>query len=494
MGDREEDRETTVLQWNSEEKEEIHGVLEELDHYPGPRRSVATSASLVFNSSDIPALLNRLRRPAVLPIRHLLRVMGFDETRAVTLRLEHKLVQALVLNHYCPGDVPTTNGLRRWFREHGRSWAMHSLEGGLQDNAIAKPTIGFGSHQETLRSSTATQALESLNTSCNNFSQLEITQEDFILQERIHLAKEYRVHTIEDHVISGLTFRRYGTPADSAGGIVGPEEYVRAILAKLPNGFIYQSFLAWDIAETPEKTYCIIEVNVAGLHMHREPYFHCSGYFWDPFWGPAMMARALLFVQEAYETTISLKDCTDTNNDEVRRAYQSTADWLEVLDSSARITKVVTKYDTKKRDRFVRSYASLPPAEEALLSVAGLLAEKTRTIWDDLMAHFHETTASSQRPFADSLVLERHATSTPRRREIVEDLREIWCEVMDLDHLDVDDEFLDIGGTSIAAIQIASRVRKLFALEISATLFLADERVTLSTLAEIIKKREDRAS
>jgi hypothetical protein len=49
-------------------------------------------------------------------------------------------------------------------------------------------------------------------------------------------------------------------------------------------------------------------------------------------------------------------------------------------------------------------------------------------------------------------------------------IRQAWREVVTYDDIQDDDDFFDIGGTSVHAIQIASRLRKLFGPSVGAGL------------------------
>jgi acyl carrier protein len=81
----------------------------------------------------------------------------------------------------------------------------------------------------------------------------------------------------------------------------------------------------------------------------------------------------------------------------------------------------------------------------------------------------------SVRPSLDALYV---APRTP----FEEQLCLIWAEVLRLDSVGVDDNFLDLGGHSLAATQIVSRVQQTFGLSISLQLLLSASTVAAMAL------------
>ena len=64
-------------------------------------------------------------------------------------------------------------------------------------------------------------------------------------------------------------------------------------------------------------------------------------------------------------------------------------------------------------------------------------------------------------------------------------LRSIWTEILNLDTIADDDNFLDLGGDSIAAMLCLNRIRARFGVDIPMTVFLAED-MTLRKLASEI--------
>ena len=64
-------------------------------------------------------------------------------------------------------------------------------------------------------------------------------------------------------------------------------------------------------------------------------------------------------------------------------------------------------------------------------------------------------------------------------------LADIWCDVIGLEEAGIHDNFFDLGGHSVLVTQVATRIRKLFEVEIGLrTLF---EQPTIAELAETIE-------
>ena len=76
---------------------------------------------------------------------------------------------------------------------------------------------------------------------------------------------------------------------------------------------------------------------------------------------------------------------------------------------------------------------------------------------------------------------------TPPRNEIEESLINIWKEVLFKTELGIHDNFFNLGGHSLIATQVISRIRDVFQLELSLRDFF--EQPTVATLGNIIRRR-----
>jgi amino acid adenylation domain-containing protein len=71
------------------------------------------------------------------------------------------------------------------------------------------------------------------------------------------------------------------------------------------------------------------------------------------------------------------------------------------------------------------------------------------------------------------------------RTSVEEVLAKIWCEVLELERVGVEDDFFELGGHSLLITQVMSRVRESLQLELPLRTFL--EAPTVSSLAEVIE-------
>ena len=78
------------------------------------------------------------------------------------------------------------------------------------------------------------------------------------------------------------------------------------------------------------------------------------------------------------------------------------------------------------------------------------------------------------------------APSNPIEAELVK----IWAEVLELDQVGVHDNFFDLGGHSLSATRIISRVVKAFPLNLSIRALF--DSPTVSKMAEVIAQRQDK--
>jgi hypothetical protein len=153
----------------------------------------------------------------------------------------------------------------------------------------------------------------------------QLSGEEYIVQEKISIAQEYRVHSLEDLVVDDLTFQRY-----SAGSIPGerdaPNAVVQSMLDRLPGAIAGGSLLAWDVARKPDGGYAIVEVNFSGFHPVFKRGFHCSGYYHDYDWGSCDTARLLNHLERVDGVKILVHADAPERPDE-NRFYGDVAVW-----------------------------------------------------------------------------------------------------------------------------------------------------------------------
>ena len=143
----------------------------------------------------------------------------------------------MVLDHYCPGTAPVTRGLGRMLQAAGKDGLRTAIGEAFPHGYYIKTALGDSSGENPLVDRThlvvlAIERGELTLPECPTF-----TDERWILQERVPIATEYRVHTMEDRVIEDLTYVRYGR-GDIVEARVAPNAYVQSLLDRLPCGIV----------------------------------------------------------------------------------------------------------------------------------------------------------------------------------------------------------------------------------------------------------------
>jgi hypothetical protein len=224
-------------------------------------------------SSAYAAVADSGRAPFV---RHLYAAIGADEHRLFRWRLEHKLVQALVIGHYAPEAVPPARGFASYaaeFRNGDLRRALRRIYRG--SGFIIKRALGDCSGDEG-RSNVTKEAMAALAAGKVPLRRkVAPCDEQWLVQEMLHIAREYRVHSFDRYVIPDLSFHRYRADANIARGT---NEFVQSILDRLPEGIVCRSFFAWDIARDLDNRLSMIEVNLTGVHPVFRPGFQTSGH------------------------------------------------------------------------------------------------------------------------------------------------------------------------------------------------------------------------
>ena len=264
---------------------------------PARRR---TGSALRVRGIDDPLHEGVVDGPAAHLIRSLLNHMGFDEHRLFRWGLHHKLVQALVFSALAPGSFPVTRGLVSVISQSEGGTARDRVRSWKELGYLFKRTLTTGSGEHG-RVDFTRQAIATLET--NPALDATVDREEFMLQKRIEIAEEFRVHSVEEQVAEHLTVGRY-----RGGYAHNPEhdyvnEYVTSLLKVLPDGLTMGTFHSWDVARTFENEFVVLEVNLTGFNPSFRPGFQCSGFF-RGHQGPIMLARFLRFVESCYGVKI----------------------------------------------------------------------------------------------------------------------------------------------------------------------------------------------
>ncbi|MET4142116.1 hypothetical protein [Pedobacter sp. UYP1] len=234
----------------------------------------------------------------VLFIRAILNKLNINEHHVFRWRLDNKYRQYQILNHYFPGCVAKTIGLSELLAENDGSKKIREL---CAHGFFVKSTLGHRTGQAGSFDRTA--ELEDII----KFYQEKENQErehqpeQWILQEKLDLNEEFRVHTFGSDLIYGLTFIMAGMDSSKSSAA---EILVQKILASLPATISQGTLIGWDIGITHANEYYIIEANFTGFHPEYYAGFQTSGYFGDPDYGPAMCAWLNNYFRNKYQISI----------------------------------------------------------------------------------------------------------------------------------------------------------------------------------------------
>jgi len=214
-------------------------------------------------------------------VRTLLSALNVNEHHVFRWRLENKYRQYLVLNHYSPGCMPETISLSIMLNEDNGIEKTREL---FKTGFFLKASLGECSGKMNTFDRTAEfDAIAHSYQEKQNDSQ----NEKWILQKRLNLKNEFRIHSFGQDIICGLTFKTRG-PEISDYSIA--EDFVKRILEKLPATILQGSLIAWDIGLTHADKYQVIEANFTGFHPEYNYGFQTSGYFQDHTFGAIICA------------------------------------------------------------------------------------------------------------------------------------------------------------------------------------------------------------
>ena len=81
------------------------------------------------------------------------------------------------------------------------------------------------------------------------------------------------------------------------------------------------------------------------------------------------------------------------------------------------------------------------------------------------------------------------AASIRRARPLERDLAEFWAELLNVTAVGIHDNFFDLGGHSLLAVQLLSRVRQIYGVELSLEVVYSGE-FTVAELAKAVELKE----
>jgi hypothetical protein len=282
----------------------LHGMAASIDAVCLPRRRPRFTETVTARLyQDDPLRREVTGTIGVYVVRALWNALGFDENRKFHWRLEHKLVQARVFNHYLGREFPISWGINALVR---RGLGEPLVDGLLSRELFAKEALGHlsGDYGE---SESARDVLSRLILRGEIPTDEAPSEEKWLVQERIPIECEYRVHSLEDLVLPGMTFDRYG-PFAVPDARAEVNAYVTSILALLPDAMVAESLYAWDIARLADGRFRVIEANLVGFHPVYERGFQASGFFQYHPLGPPLLVELAQHVASTYNVALDLSD------------------------------------------------------------------------------------------------------------------------------------------------------------------------------------------
>lgn len=246
-------------------------------------------------------------------VRALLNKLNLNEHHVFRWRLDNKYRQYQILNHYSPGSVAKTIGLSELLDENNGYKKIREL---CENGFFVKSTLGHRTGQTGSFDRTAElNDIIKLHQEKGN-QEKEDQPEQWILQEKLDLNEEFRVHTFGSDLIYGLTFIMAGQDSSKSSAA---EIFVQKILVTLPATILQGTLIGWDIGITNGNEYYIIEANFTGFHPEFYSGFQTSGYFGDTDYGPAMCAWLNNYFRNKYHISI----------DTVEQEFRSTSLFFE---------------------------------------------------------------------------------------------------------------------------------------------------------------------
>ena len=335
------------MNWNREELVRGAEIANRIAEHAAPR-SLASPASAhpCLSSADASEFVkglhwssNGLLSEGAVAVRQICRGMAFDEHLPFRWRLEHKLVQAHVLNYFCPGSIPVTWGLRRHLSNIPAEMYADRVRQVLSEQNVVKAALGYGAPPDSVGE--VDRVVRAIASDSGRAVEC-LADEDWVIQERIPIVEEYRVHSIEDRAVEDLTFSRHsGRPVKAQRG--GSTSYVQSLLDRLPNACVANLVCGWDIADTGDGGFRVIEMNIGGFHPVYQASYQVSGFFQDRSWGPVVVARLIRFIETRYGVQVQFRYGDDPCN--LQGWYRSVEQWAEIFRISGRIHRLATEVD-----------------------------------------------------------------------------------------------------------------------------------------------------
>jgi hypothetical protein len=209
-------------------------------------------------------------------VRTILFHLGVDENRIFQWRLEHKFRQYQILSHYIPEYMPHTLALSTVLCQDDGAQKAREL---FDDGYFLKATLGDASF--------ATNSWDKTHLFNDVYPNREL-YEGFMIQKKLKLVREFRIHTFSRELIPYLTFRIPAT--QDMNFHHDAEQFLTRVLSKLPDQILYGTLIGWDVGLTNTGEYYVIESNLTGFHPEYRRGFQTTGYVDNHQIGPIICA------------------------------------------------------------------------------------------------------------------------------------------------------------------------------------------------------------
>lgn len=271
--------------------ESVEGLQESItaieSSIPYPLKSEIGAFELI----PYPSLLTNLSgNYGALFIRAILQKLSIDEHQVLKFRLENKYKQYQIFNHFFPGCMPDTLPFSELLAQSDGEQKIREL---FDQGYFLKKTLGASSH--TTNSWDKTSEFETIARLQGNEHK---PYEDYVLQKKLHIKREFRIHTFSKSVIPALS---YTTPTKKNPNFhLNAENFVIKVLNNLPNAIIQGTLIGWDIALTEDHKYFVIEANFTGFHPEYLAGFQTTGYVDDPRYGAIICAWLNIYFEKEF--------------------------------------------------------------------------------------------------------------------------------------------------------------------------------------------------
>ena len=289
--------------WSSAERYVLNEYISDLLNTESPQLRIPRG-QIELSLQDCDHLLDNLRCSIRgILIRRMLELLGCDESYPFKWRLDSKLIQAILVNEFSRDTYPSTVGLGTILQETDEKRVRAYLQSRFPEGFIIKTNYGC--------SSSGASILPRTESVIGKIETGEITipfsphprDEEFVVQQRVIVKKEYKVYTFGKNAVPALTFpnnEETGRKQLSRIEIETVNSFVMSVLDSLPDAMTEQSLCGWDVALDTKDNFHIIEINYAGNHPFYKSGFQCGGQFQHPDWSAYYVAQLFMFLETFY--------------------------------------------------------------------------------------------------------------------------------------------------------------------------------------------------